>query len=269
MKYFIFSLSFALAFWTSSCDEIPPSVNPSEGERNVLIEEFTGVRCVQCPAGSVEIADLLDQHQGRLVAVSIHAGEFAPPFPESPEDFRTAEGEELINFLGTPISYPSAVIDRMLFPGQNDLILGRNDWAGYIATERAIPARILIELRTGFDETSRKLDLEVKLVPLENFAETDVRISIMLTESNIVGVQDTPEGKVADYVHNHVLRGMLTSFLGESIPEPLTEGAIVTKNYSFTVPGTWKEADMEAIAFVHLGGTTKEVLQVVSAHVIE
>ena len=281
MKHILSALVLSIALLSSSCEEIPPVINPFDGnpvdttvdienqQRQVLIEEFTGVRCVQCPAGSAEIETLLAIHGERLVAVSIHAGDFAPPFPQSLVDFRTEEGEQLINFLGPPISYPSAVIDRKLFEGENDLILGRNDWAGYIAEQKAIAPRVKIALKSTFNPTSRKVDLEVKLYPQEDIADPDVRISVMLTESNIVDIQDTPDGKINDYVHRHALRDMLTSYLGEAITEPLTTGTILTKNFSYTLPAGWNEEEMDAIAFVHLGGGSKEVLQAIGTHIIE
>ncbi|MBK8490657.1 MAG: Omp28-related outer membrane protein [Saprospirales bacterium] len=288
MKYLLFGLILGLTLLSTSCHEIPPVINPFMGDppdttidlenqmRQVLIEEFTGVRCVQCPAGSAEIASLLAIHGERLVAVSIHAGDFSYPFPQSHYNFQTSEGEELINFLGPPISYPSAVIDRTLFDGEADLILGRNDWAGYIAQEKAIDPVIKIAVVPNFNETTRKLDVEVKLYPQEDILDPDVRISLMLTESNIVDYQDTPDGKVDNYVHKHVLRDMLTSYLGEGISETLISGIIITKNFSYTVPEVWNAGEtasnveeMHVVVFVHLGTTTKEVLQAIEVPVIK
>jgi Holliday junction resolvase-like predicted endonuclease len=282
MKRHLFILFIGAALLSASCYEIPPVINPYDGEpvdttiniedqeRQVLIEEFTGVRCVQCPAGSAEIETLLAIHGERLVAVSIHAGDFAPPFSQSLYDFRTTEGEGLINLLGPPISYPSAVVNRRLFEGENDLILGRNDWAGFIEVEKAVQPKVKIGLKATFNETSRNLDLEVKIYPQEIISDPDVRISVMLTESNIVDYQEIPvQGKIPDYVHKHVLRDMLTSYLGDVISETLAPGTIVTKNYSFTVPGDWKEAGMKAVAFVHLEGTVKDVLQAAETSVVK
>ena len=44
--------------------------------RQVLIEEFTGVRCVNCPEGSIAIENLLEAYDEQLVAISIHSGFF-------------------------------------------------------------------------------------------------------------------------------------------------------------------------------------------------
>ena len=75
-----------------SCTEIAPVV-PALGDRKVLVEEFTGVRCVNCPAGASELENLKGIYGERLVIVSIHAGDFSPPFTDSRFDFRTAEGD--------------------------------------------------------------------------------------------------------------------------------------------------------------------------------
>jgi hypothetical protein len=280
MKQNLLFLLLALLF--AACSEIPPVITPFTGEpgntssdienqqRQVLIEEFTGVRCVQCPAGSAEIETLLAIHGERLVAVSIHAGDFSPPFPQSLYDFRTPEGTALINFLGPPIAYPSAVVNRRKFEGKNSLILGRNDWAGFIEQEKALPPKVKIALEPKFNAGNRKLELEVKLYPQEDILDPDIRISVMLTESGIVDYQETPgAGKVPDYVHKHALRKSITSALGDIVAETMASGAIITKNYSYTLPENWNAEKMKAIAFVHLGGNVKDVLQAIEVSVVK
>ena len=98
----------------SACTEIAPVV-PALGDRKVLVEEFTGVRCVNCPAGASELDNLRGIYGDRLVVVSVHAGEFSPPFSDSRFDFRTPEGEALEKRLGAPLGYPTAVINRKQF----------------------------------------------------------------------------------------------------------------------------------------------------------
>ncbi len=49
------------------------------GNRVVLLEEFTGKGCTNCPKGSRELENLLTQFPNNLVAVSLHAGFFANP----------------------------------------------------------------------------------------------------------------------------------------------------------------------------------------------
>ena len=135
--YLFFVLSLGLF---AGCEEISPEINPQMGPntdpddpspvedqpRQVLIEEFTGVRCVNCPDGSEAIETLLNIHGEQLVAVSIHSsGSFSVPNDENAYDFRTTEGDNILSFLGEPIGYPTAVVNRKKFPDEFDLQLGK------------------------------------------------------------------------------------------------------------------------------------------------
>ena len=115
-----------------SCKEetvyIPPlgqntSSNTSNNLKNIFIEEFTGVKCVNCPDGAAVIEDLKSKYKDRLVAVSIHAGFFAKKMTESKFDFKTAQGNSLLTYLGEPAGYPAAVINRKLFGANTDLVI--------------------------------------------------------------------------------------------------------------------------------------------------
>ncbi|MFQ5448035.1 MAG: Omp28-related outer membrane protein [Saprospiraceae bacterium] len=276
-KIFLFVL-LALSF--TACDEIAPPVTGSMGpvdpgpdvtgqQRQVLIEEFTGVRCVNCPAGSAAVEDLSAVHGAQLVAVSIHAGEFSPPYSDSNHDFRTPEGDQILSYLGEPFGYPTAVVNRRLFDGEFDLQLGQSQWAGFIAEEKAIPPKVKIAIEPAFNNTNRILIVDVTLFVQEDISDPDVRLSIMITESGIQDVQLTPAGKDAGYIHKHVLRGMMTNYDGDRLTETLGTGAEITKPYSMTLPAVWDENHCDVIAFVSLAGESKDVLQAHKVAVVE
>jgi len=275
-----FLLLALLSFFFFSCEEIAPTVTgsmPGDGggpnvgdqQRQVLIEEFTGVRCVNCPAGSAAIQDLLSIYGDQLVAVSIHAGEFSPPYADSKYDLRTPEGDQIINYLGAPFGFPTAVVNRKQFDGNFGLQLSQSKWAGHIAEESALPPKVKIALTPEYNPATRKLDAEITLFVQEDITEDDVRISLMITESGIHDLQLTPSGKDPDYTHNHVLRGMMTNFEGEIISEPLTTGAEITRHFSYTFPDEWVPENCELVGFVSLGGDKKDVLQAHKVHVVE
>lgn len=278
-KYFFFLL-FALSFF--SCDEVAPTVTGimdipggpeppdlTDQPRNVLIEEFTGVRCVQCPAGSALIEDLLAVHGNQLVAVSIHSGIFSPPYEDSQFDFRTDAGDAILTYLGEPLGYPSAVVNRKLFEGEFDLQLGDGLWAGFISDEKALPPKVKIGVTPAYDEATREVKMTVFMLPAETITE-EARLSIMFTESGIVDLQKVPGlgTPKPDYVHKHALRGMATDFTGDIIGADLTAGALIEKEYTFKLPDEWVAENCHIIAFVSLSGN-KEVLQAVQVGVIQ
>ena len=276
MKRIFFLLSFfALSF--SACEEIspvvtgtmkteePPPPPPENQQRQVLVEEFTGVKCVNCPNGAILIEELLVKHGNQLIAISIHAGVFSDPYPQSAYDFRTPAGNGILNFLGQPFGYPSAVVDRKKFDGQFDLQLGSNEWAGYIAEEAAKEPKVKIDVQHTFDASSRETDIEVILFVEETIDEPDVRLSLLFTENDIVDHQLTPAsspGTDPNYKHKHVFRGKVTPFDGEQITDNLTQGSIITRSYNnHPIPEEWNEENVKIIAIVSLAGERKDVLQ--------
>jgi len=275
MKPSISSSILALVFF--ACTEIPPVINPTgqidlpqaSTTRNVLIEEFTGVRCVNCPAGTAEILRLQEQYQGQVIAVALHAGSFALPYPDSQVDFRIPETASLLNYLKSPLGYPSAVINRRLFTGEQDLQLPRSLWPVFIEEEARQPAQVSLKLFVQYDENTRQVRVEASMTALEEIDRTPLKISIMLVEDPVPDVQLTPNGKQADYPHRHNLRDMLTAFNGNEINGGLPSGITVNRNYFYTLPTNWKAESCAIIAFVHLDDEAKDVLQVEKRKLIE
>ncbi len=256
IKKYVF-LTIVMAFF--SCTEIPPVVPPL-GDKKVLIEEFTGVRCVNCPAGASEIENLRATYGDRLIVISIHAGDFAPPYSDSKYDFRTTEGNELEKLLGSPIGYPSAVINRKRFSNQNALQVFRTTWAGFTANESSTPSVMTLGFTKNYDTNSRKLDFQVKIIASDNI-DGEVRVSVALTENGIKDQQETPDGKKSDYTHKNVFRKMLTKFDGDVLTG-LKKGETITKAFNVTVSPNWIAENCRIVAFVHKNGSEKDVLQV-------
>ena len=56
-------------------------VSQSPQNKNVVLEELTGINCQYCPDGHKLAQQLSDANPGRVVLVNIHAGGFAPNNP--------------------------------------------------------------------------------------------------------------------------------------------------------------------------------------------
>ena len=74
-------LLLVIAFFFSSCDDIAPDeryipVEKTNPRRAVLIEDFTGQDCVNCPAAHRIMESLEKQYPENVIPVSIHCGEF-------------------------------------------------------------------------------------------------------------------------------------------------------------------------------------------------
>jgi len=256
-----------------SCKENPPVVPSApdfDTSRKILVEEFTGVGCVQCPSGSEELENLLGSFGNNLVVVSIHAGDFVNPLPESNVDFKTDDGENLLNYLGAPFFYPSAVVNRRDYDGGVYLLqYGKDEWAGFINEELQKEAKITVNISKTYDTDNRELQVQVSGIAQEELVG-DLRMTIMISESNIVDAQldQAQGGLVLDYVHKHAMRTILTKFDGDSFATRLAAEENYDLTYTTTIPENWKAENCEIIAFVNLvDGQNKEILQVEEAHV--
>lgn len=250
-----------------SCDEnlaiVPESV-VVDTERKVMIEEFTGVACVGCPAGSRELESLLDQFGENLVVVSIHTSDFGTPFATSNHDFRTQEAEEIADYLGRPAQYPSAVVNRKDFDGGVYILQSPKElWAGRIVEELEEAPKLTVNITKDFDPTTRKLDVRVSGRAEEDITG-DLRLTIMVAENNIIDPQDDEvNGFTQDYNHKHVFRTTMTEPTGDPLVSNMSQGDSYDRSYSLTLDDGWKIKDCEVIAFVNLiNGQEKEILQV-------
>lgn len=281
MKHLLVLISISI-FLGLGCEEIPPVINPNMGNndpddpipvedqrKQVLIEEFTGVRCVNCPAGSQAIEGLLDIHGQRLVAVSIHAGFFSPPYNSSNYDFRTDAGDDLLSYLGEPLGYPTAVVNRKKFEGEFDLQLGQSSWAGFIAADTIGEPQVKIDLNADYNDSDRSLKVTTTLYVQETISEDDIRLSLMVTESGIKDLQLTPAGQEDDYTHKHVLRSMITNFDGDPVLDAFTAGAEIEKQFNYTLPDEIVANKSSIIAILSLNGERKDVIQAHEVKLVE
>lgn len=273
-KYISFTAFVLFLFLGLACDEVPPVLNPSDDEgggevpvenqmRQVLIEEFTGVRCVNCPAGSQAIEALLANHGQRLVAVSIHAGFFAHPYPESDSELENDLGSSLLSLLGEPLGYPTAVVNRRHFNDEENRQIGQSSWPGYIAQELAGDPEVKIDIVSTYNDATREVSVEVDLYVEETVLADDVRLTLFITENNVEDPQLTPASSVPqdDYIHKHVLRSALTSFDGNPLSEGLTAGDVISRSYTGTLNDIWVPENCHVVAFVHHGGASLDVIQ--------
>lgn len=249
---------------TYGCNEIvaPIDLQITYTGRRVLVEEFTGVKCVNCPEGSKKIEELVAQHGEYIIPISIHSGFFSNPYDSSLYDFRTPQGTNLeSNLLGPVSGYPAATVNRTLYGNETELPISLSKWAGYIIQDILQAPKVEVDITPTYDTTSRQLSVTVDL----DFAETvtePLGISVVITEDDIVDYQLDKGGLKSDYNHKHVLRTMLTNYAGDAIAIGQTKaGSTPSFTYTFTLPPNWNEDKCEIIAFVSHKGAKLDVLQ--------
>lgn len=266
---------FSLIVFFSACEEkaieIPVFVPPATG-KVVLVEELTGASCPNCPAGSERLASMLQRFPDNLVVVGIHGGFLSEPLPISKYDLRSDAGVFLDQFLQDYIGKPSAYFNRIKYEEWGELwgnpVPGQ--WEGYVEEELDRPQLLEMSIAKSYNPDTRILDVTVGAVALEDL-QGEFKLTIMLTESEIVDAQDDINKVIEDYVHNHVLRDIITNFDGDAFADKLEKDKSVTKRYTYTIPsdegGLWNDDHIEVVAFVaNTEGESEEVLQATQTH---
>ena len=275
----ILSLFSLLIF--SSCEEVGPVIDltpgsvlkdttyvitqlPATQHKMVLVEEFTGATCNNCPNGHLITSQLIAEHPDSVIVVAIHNDNpQALPYPNE-EDFRTAEGIQISQKLGGSAAIPSAAINRRIFPGETQEVIFLNKWKNYTTEELKTPPRINLTIESDFNASSREVIVTATAVFLENVDST-TNLSIMITESDIISPQKLVDLSTDyNYVHNHVLRDMITPAFGVGTNTTTEKGRVVIKQFSYTLPANWNENNVEIVGLIHFFGNSNLVLQ--SAH---
>lgn len=214
MKY-IYSLLFAGIVLLSSCDPVDSDKRFVEMpaatiQRNVLIEDFTGQRCIYCPGATDAITKLQATYGAdKLIAVAIHAGPLAvKPTPIS-VGLRTDIGDTYYTHWSIP-NVPKAIINR------RGGILAKNTWASKIYDEFDQTTTVSIELNCQYDSNNRRVEIESNLKTVNT--DEKGRLQLWLVEDEIVAPQLFPDNKLEkNYVHNHILRAAVNGEWGKEL----------------------------------------------------
>ena len=228
--------------------------------RKALLEEFTGVRCVNCPRAHNTILNLQATYPGQIVPVGIHTGQFSVPYAGR-NDFRIPEGNSLENLLGGAQGYPSGAINRTKFPSENNIIISDQKWSNYIGNELQGNPEVNVSIAKELDLTNNQAGLEVK-VKLNLAQSEDIHLTMYVVEDNIVDLQLTPTGVDSAYQHKHVLRQCITPYNGENLAAPALEAnRVFIYNYVLDLNPAWNLSNTKVVAFVHRIGQVPQVLQ--------
>jgi len=258
MKKYIPVLLFIFSF-LSGCKEeeiIVPKVQNIQSERIVLIEDFTGVKCPNCPNAARQIAQLEVLYPGRVVAVAYHTNFLGDPITKpgfiSKYDFRTPSGNQLEEIMGFYLGKPAVTLNRKKYNPQDEFLLGQTDVLANIETEIQSKPVALISITNTFNEGDRKLKSVITITPRQSF-DGAIRLHALVTESDIIDPQEDNTDYKKDYVHNHVFRQMLSDLNGDALATSLQVGTPLTKTYEFILPteaGWWVAKNCSVVAFI-------------------
>ena len=212
MKKILFICTLVTLFVAAvSCDKIDnphKPYTPTGGNKTVLIKDFTGARCVNCPDAAATVHEL--QHrlgEDRIFILSVHAGFLAQPLGNFP-DFLTDEGTE---WYGNHDSNPLFSVNHVALTEGNTLNVDQIDTP--LNNALAEPQTFDISMENTYDETTRQLKVVSEVMATADITG-QLYASYCLVEDSIIGWQTVPGGINREYVFRNVFRGTLNGIEG-------------------------------------------------------
>jgi len=178
-------------------------------QRNVLLEDFTGQECVNCPRAHKVMEDIEALYGEHVIAVSVHGGQFGIPVSDSYVPYyvglASPEGIEYNKAKGLD-SWPAGEINRQGKTTEYD------KWSDAVRTWISKPAQASIEI----EATLKGSDIEIATSVV---ADCDYagHLQVWIVENGIVAIQKDGDEYVMDYVHNNVLRAAVNGLWGEPV----------------------------------------------------
>lgn len=208
-------------------------------QKNVLLEEFTGIHCGYCPQGHAIARDLLRAQPSCMYVIAVHSGPYAIPGSDEP-DFRTSYGEMIDSEL-KPDSYPSGAVNRHSFAGT--YTSGRNFWTSNCKIIREETAPVNLYMYAELDGSTRELNIRIEGYYTQAVNEPFHLLNVALLQNNIKGPQNG-SGVGSDYIHQHMLRDLITGQWGDTIITP-RQGEYFEREYVYKVPVAYKSTEVE------------------------
>ena len=283
-KYALF-IALALTFTLVGCDIIDDPIQEGGGgpidtsdaiKQNVLLEDYTGHLCGNCPEAADVAHDIQELYgKDRVVVIGVHSGPFARvSLPDYPTDWKSPEGIQLDASFGiSRAGNPNGLVNRAERNGK--FILSQNDWAPAVSALLTNEPVLGITAETTWDASTKTVTADIELKYAKNGA-ADHYLCGYVIENHLNGdhlAYRVSPSHVEDFEFEHVLRASMNGTWGEQVAaEAPTAGATIQKQLTFTFPSgkDWKPENCDLVFFVHRhqNPDTKEVVQVISVPLI-
>lgn len=224
-----------LASFSQNC-----KVYDGEGfKRTLLVEQFTGQSCGNCPEGAMAIEALMFNNEDRFIWVAHHSYNY--------DSFCNENSVKYQAFFHGAMEAPIMMLDR----SKHHLVLETtdgikemdvlttmptyfayaNNYQNFIDEELATPARVSVEIEQSYNEEEDMLYITVTGKKTGELAGTHVGLTVFILEDGQVAYQN---GGSEDYVHNNIMRDVITDFSGDVLQ--CDDEGIYIMEYAYKIP---------------------------------
>lgn len=281
----IVTIGFFGIFWTA-CEKADPPLNlidkqsttddyldtlyvidsVSVNTKHVLLEDFTGHKCVNCPEAALEAHNLAEELNHQLIIYSVHAGYYADPDDEGDytADFTCDAGNEL-NVDFQIIANPIGTVNRVEYGGS--VLIGDGNWKASVLSELEKENLVNLKATNTYYPNLNTMQINVATTFL-NAMEGNYKLVVYIAEDHIIAPQKNnnesigPSPDWLDYEHRNILRDAINSTYGDNITDTGGVEAITYYNkFTYEMNAEWVTENCNLIIYV-IQDETGEILQV-------
>lgn len=226
--------------------------------KTLLIFDFTGNGCVNCPKGAAAIHSIQEAYNTpdtlRVIAVGLHPEGGGPNTrPIGNQDLRCQEAQVMYEIY-TPKGFPTAVFNGTV---QSSSYSGWFTEATAMLTYDPLKpetwrneSKMNIVATTDYNASNRNLNVNYTIKITKDISDP-LNVMVWIMENGIVGYQMDGGTLLEDYVHNHVLRASLNGPMGEKLPSTLIDGDVINGSAQLTLDEKWVASNCQIVVYVY------------------
>jgi hypothetical protein len=250
-------------------------------ERNVLIEDYTGHKCIACPAAADLAHQLHEANPDRVFIASIHSSyegmseyQSVSP-PEYPTDFTNVQGLEMGAFFGDYDpgfqGNPRGTINRI---NTGAIFIGPLAWTNL--TNTTLNNNILkvnMQSALNYYPQTKGAFLHVEVEKIDQSITNELAVVTYLIEDSLVGDQKMADNSHnSSYIHRDIHRGNIDGkAFGRILKSSDMKNNKYYLDYTFVVPkqldGNYNAENMHVLIYVY-DRVTWEIYQVIKQDIV-
>lgn len=214
-------------------------VPTAPANKNVILEQFTGIKSFFCPLGHLYANQCAEQNPDRFWAVNIHAGYWmSTTYPH----FGTDDGTIIYDGFNIG-NYPAGALNRSHgSTGNETILLNSNAWLDTVTSMLSQSSPVNLAGIAMIDENTRMLTIYVEAYYTADASNSTNYLTIALLQNNILASQNgsslNPTQMIdGEYNHMHVLRDIITPTWGDAIIAT-TQGSLWQNSYQYEIKET-------------------------------
>jgi len=241
-------------------------------DKSILIEESTGNKCSNCPAGKVQIDQMVAANPTRIKVMALHFKGLEIDLPA--EKFYSLENTDvrsLISYLDGDQGQPCASFDREKDASNKYFIIrgSGGNWSSAITSELSKTSPVNLHMTSTYDANSNLVTLKTTLA-FTDTTSSKLFLSLFVVEDGLIGTQEEmvfPNViKIEDYEFNDVMRKAISPVIGSPVLHTMAlieKGRAFRRTVIFQPDAIWNKDNCRIIAVVHKSeANDKGVIQV-------